>query len=98
MELSSEWAHHGEVLGQEITRVGENVGPDLASALVGSRAALDGGEDHSLLATFPADVSLPGGFRRIGTVVAGSGVLVDGALYDALGGWDPYAGWNGGLG
>jgi thiamine-monophosphate kinase len=71
---------------------------DLASVLVGSRAVLDGGEDHSLLATFPAEVSLPGGFRRIGAVVAGSGVLVDGTPYDAIGGWDPYAGWNGGLG
>jgi thiamine-monophosphate kinase len=71
---------------------------DLASALVGSRAALEGGEDHSLLATFPADVSLPGGFRRIGVVVAGQGLRIDGQRYDAIGGWDPYAGWNGGLG
>jgi thiamine-monophosphate kinase len=71
---------------------------DLASALVGSRAVLEGGEDHSLLATFPAEVPLPGGFRRIGAVVAGQGLRVDGHPYDATGGWDPYAGWNGDLG
>ncbi|MEY4618603.1 MAG: hypothetical protein RL101_789, partial [Actinomycetota bacterium] len=29
---------------------------------------LFGGEDHSLLATFPSDVQLPRGFKRIGTV------------------------------
>jgi len=71
---------------------------DLDSAAVGSREALDGGEDHSLLATFPAGAELPGGFRPIGRVVAGEGVLVDGAPYSARGGWDPYEGWNGGLG
>lgn len=30
--------------------------------------ALGGGEDHGLLATFPADAALPAGFRRIGVV------------------------------
>lgn len=30
--------------------------------------ALHGGEDHGLLATFPAGTRLPGGFRRIGVV------------------------------
>jgi thiamine-monophosphate kinase len=68
---------------------------DLSSTAVGSRAALDGGEDHSLLATFPDDVPLPGGFRAIGRVVAGVGVLIDGVRYDARGGWDPYEDWNG---
>ncbi|GAA4156998.1 thiamine-phosphate kinase [Gryllotalpicola daejeonensis] len=60
--------------------------------------ALRGGEDHSLLATFPGDVPVPEGFRRIGSVVAGEGrVLVRGAEYDALGGWDPYEQWDGRL-
>jgi thiamine-monophosphate kinase len=69
---------------------------DLFMAAVGSAAALTGGEDHSLLATFPAGTALPGGFREIGTVVAGGGViLVDGVEYDARGGWDPYDGWDG---
>ena len=71
---------------------------DLDSAAVGSREALDGGEDHSLLAAFPPGAVLPEGFRAIGAVVGGVGVLVDGQLYEALGGWDPYSGWNGGVG
>jgi thiamine-monophosphate kinase len=76
---------------------------DLDSAAVGSRDALDGGEDHTLLATFPAGVPLPAPFRAIGVVRAadpgeGPGVWVDGRPYTALGGWDPYAGWNGGVG
>ncbi len=60
--------------------------------------ALDGGEDHSLLATFPPGIALPGGFRAIGTVVAGEGVLVDGVPYLERSGWDPYAGWDGAAG
>ena len=68
---------------------------DLSAAAVGGRESLDGGEDHSLLATFPAGAALPGGFRAIGTVVAGEGVLVDGQPYDERGGWDPYEQWSG---
>jgi thiamine-monophosphate kinase len=67
----------------------------LSSVAVGSREALDGGEDHSLLATFPPGTALPGGFRQIGTVVAGEGVLVDGLHYEKRGGWDPYEQWSG---
>lgn len=71
---------------------------DLDSALLGSRAALDGGEDHSLLATFPAAVPPPEPFRAIGSVVVGAGVLVDGQPYERRGGWDPFAGWDGDAG
>jgi thiamine-monophosphate kinase len=81
---------------------------DLHSARVGSREALDGGEDHSLLAAFPGDATLPTEFRAIGTVVDTAQsdtaesdtarLLVDGQPYDALGGWDPYSGWNGEVG
>lgn len=71
---------------------------DLASGAVGSHRGLIGGEDHSLLATFPAGVELPGGFRPIGRVVAGEGVLVDGRAFDERGGWDPYADWSGDAG
>ena len=56
-----------------------------------------GGEDHSMLATFPPGTRLPGGFRAIGEVTAGGGVTLDGASADSLG-WDPYRGWNGGSG
>ncbi|PPF46059.1 thiamine-phosphate kinase [Pseudoclavibacter sp. AY1F1] len=56
-----------------------------------------GGEDHGLLATFPAGVTLPDGFRAIGRVHPlldddTSRVLVDGEPREARG-WDPYA-WD----
>lgn len=42
---------------------------------------LTGGEDHALLATFPAGTALPDGFTAIGRVSEGEpGVLVDGAV------------------
>ena len=56
---------------------------------------LGGGEDHSLLATFPPEVVLPDGFRVIGVVTAGSGLALDGEPHDGSRGWDPYRGWNG---
>jgi thiamine-monophosphate kinase len=81
---------------------------DLDASAIGSpgistQSALSGGEDHALLATFPAALmqpgaSLPGGFRRIGTVRAGTGLTVDGREYRERGGWDPYDGWNGAAG
>jgi len=46
------------------------------------RFILTGGDDHALVATFPADVSLPEGWARIGEVAEGSGVTVDGAAYE----------------
>lgn len=80
--------------------------------------ALGGGEDHSLLATFPAAptgaaaagpvpaqearlvsaVALPGGFRRVGTVVE-VGTNVDGAILldgvpHPVTGWDPFVGYS----
>lgn len=56
--------------------------------------ALAGGEDHALLATFPAG-GLPPGFRIIGTVIArgDEALLVDGAPVD-VSGWDPYRDWD----
>ncbi len=52
---------------------------------------LSGGEDHGLLATFPAEATLPGGFRRIGTVREGeAAVTVDGRTPDAGIGWDHF--------
>lgn len=48
---------------------------------------LTGGDDHALLATFPAGTALPEGFVAIGLVSAGEpGVMVDGALREATGG------------
>jgi thiamine-monophosphate kinase len=73
-----------------------NVGIDFASDALAPDvgAALAGGEDHSLLATFPAGCVLPGGFRRIGVVRNGGGISVDGVAADGVG-WDPYRGWSG---
>ncbi|MFC4555613.1 thiamine-phosphate kinase [Georgenia faecalis] len=55
---------------------------------------LTGGEDHGLLATFPAGTALPAGFRRIGRVTAGEpGVLLGGGVPDVAGqGWDHFGG------
>lgn len=68
---------------------GEQLGDDVETAL-------HGGEDHGLLACFPAGTALPGGFRRIGVVVerGASAVVMDGRAVGAAG-WDPYREWNG---
>lgn len=69
-----------------------------AAALLATDAAkwvLGGGEDHGLLATFPAGVRLPPGFTAIGSIQAlgtdeGPGVLIAGRAADT-GGWDHFA-------
>lgn len=53
------------------------------------RYCLTGGDDYSLVATFPADVALPEVWRPIGRVLDGGepgAVTVDGAPYDDAGG------------
>ena len=86
----------GLALDARRVALASGVAIDLSSAEVGNREALDGGEDHSLLATFAAEV--PEGFRAIGVVTSGSGLLVDGKPYDQRGGWDPYSDWDGAAG
>lgn len=74
---------------------------DLDAAAVGSRMALTGGEDHALLATFSPQTPLPSGFRAIGRVLPAASepaLHVDGRPFDARGGWDPYADWDGNTG
>ncbi len=68
---------------------------DFDSALLGADAALalSGGEDHSLLATFPAGTTLPSGFRRVGDCRTGEGIALDGIDHDGSG-WDPYREWD----
>lgn len=61
----------------------------------GAAWVLGGGEDHGLLATFPAGVQLPPGFTAIGSIHAlgtdeGPGVLTAGRTADN-GGWDHFA-------
>ena len=52
---------------------------------------LTGGEDHSLVATFPPSVALPPRWRIIGEVRPGEGVTVDGAPHQGAGGWQHFA-------
>lgn len=63
---------------------------DFDSTAVGSAIEVSG-EDHALLACFPPEPELPAGFRRLGRVRAGEGVLLDGRHLDRIDGWDPYA-------
>jgi thiamine-monophosphate kinase len=55
---------------------------------------LTGGEDHSLVATFPASTQLPSRWRVIGQVRAadgiGAGVTVDGAPHAGPAGWQHF--------
>ncbi len=63
-----------------------------AAAAVGADAwswVLGGGEDHALVAAFPAEV--PAGWRAIGRVREGPArVLVDGAVWDGEAGWQSF--------
>jgi thiamine-monophosphate kinase len=52
---------------------------------------LTGGEDHALVATFPATVAPGEGWRVIGAVHEGSGVTVDGAGWEGPSGHDHFA-------
>jgi thiamine-monophosphate kinase len=53
---------------------------------------LAGGDDHPLVATFPAGTRLPGDWRVIGVVRDGAGVTVDGRPYPGPPGWDHFRG------
>ena len=60
--------------------------------VVGEGAALEcvlaGGEEHSLLATFP-EGAVPDGWQVLGRVLAGSGVTLDGEPQQPRG-WDHF--------
>lgn len=58
--------------------------------------AVDGGEDHALLATFPPGLELPDGFRAVGRAEPHDDVWVrfDGRAPVGRGGWDPYRDWD----
>jgi thiamine-monophosphate kinase len=51
---------------------------------------LTGGEDHSLVATFPPGTGLPARWRVIGEAGAGTGVTVDGRPHPGPGGWQHF--------
>jgi len=67
---------------------GANPGPASGPTVLGW--VLTGGEDHSLAATFPPGVMLPGRWSVIGAVREGRGVLVDGHAYRGAPGWDHF--------
>lgn len=75
---------------------GAAIAADVAALapLLGDAAALDcvlaGGEEHSLLATFPS-AELPPGWRALGTVRQGEGISLDGRAQRQRG-WDHFAG------
>lgn len=84
-------AASGVDIALEATRLDAGFGTQ-SGVSVPLEAMLTGGEDHGMLATFPAAAALPPGFSRIGTVqpAAGpGGVTVDGVGF-APRGWDPY--------
>ncbi|MFT4052209.1 MAG: thiamine-phosphate kinase [Microbacterium sp.] len=58
--------------------------------------ALRGGEDHALLACFPAGAALPPGFSEIGRVRprVAHAVTIAGAPVDGRRGWDPHREWD----
>ncbi|HMR49378.1 MAG TPA: thiamine-phosphate kinase [Arachnia sp.] len=62
-----------------------------ATGRSGLSFVLTGGEDHALAGTFPAGTALPDGWRRIGRVLEGDGVLVDGAGFEGAAGWDHFS-------
>ena len=66
---------------EPLVAVGSALGADPLDFVLG------GGDDHSLLATFPDEASVPEGWQLVGTVAEGSGVTVDGAEYDGPTGW-----------
>jgi thiamine-monophosphate kinase len=72
-----------EVPGR-LAEVGSALGKDPMGWL------LTGGDDHALVATFPAGTDLPSPWRPIGAVAEGLGVTVDGAVYEADPGWDHF--------
>jgi thiamine-monophosphate kinase len=68
-------------LADPMRAVGSALGVDPMQFILG------GGDDHAILATFPAGTTLPEGFTAIGTVAEGDGVTVDGEAYDGPTGW-----------
>lgn len=87
IDLNSD-AFNGDLQGVEAAREALSLDEQDARSWV-----LTGGEDHGLLATFPADAELPEEFRIVGTVVetGEESVVIDGevpAVNDS--GWDHF--------
>jgi thiamine-monophosphate kinase len=63
-------------IAEPLQAVGAALGADPLGFILG------GGDDHALVATFPAGTTLPEPWTVIGEVAAGEGVTVDGAAYE----------------
>jgi thiamine-monophosphate kinase len=74
--------------GDQLVAVSRALGADALDWM------LTGGEDHALLATFPADSPLPEGYRTIGGVVPSgdADVLVAGRPWSGSGGFTHFGG------
>lgn len=68
-------------LAEPLVAVGAALGADPLQFVLG------GGDDHSLLATFPGTKDVPEGWLVIGSVGEGAGVTVDGGEYEGPTGW-----------
>lgn len=79
-------AFNEAALAPDVAALSLLLGPDLAR-----RCVLTGGEEHALVATFPAAGEVPAGWRTLGRVEGGSGVTVGGVTMHG-GGWDHFAG------
>ncbi|MBA3783543.1 thiamine-phosphate kinase [Nocardioides sp. InS609-2] len=71
---------HSFEIPEPLHAVGSALGADPIQFILG------GGDDHALLATFPAG-HVPDGWLVVGEVSEGEGVTVDGAAYDGPTGW-----------
>ncbi|WP_129844186.1 thiamine-phosphate kinase [Streptomyces sp. RFCAC02] len=74
----------------QMSDIGQAVGVDPLTWV------LTGGEDHAIVAVFPADTKLPARWRTIGEVLPARTrglphVTVDGAAWETAGGWDHFA-------
>lgn len=74
------------LLADDVARLQQVVGADDAW-----RGVVEGGEEHSLLASFPPSTVLPDGWRKVGDVAVGSGVRLRGQEVIG-GGWDHFGG------
>lgn len=65
-------------IAEPLQAVGAALGVDPMGFILG------GGDDHPIVATFPAGAEVPRGFRVLGSVSEGTGVTVDGLAYEGV--------------
>ena len=95
--LLADLGHLASASGVHIDVHSRDLAADPALAAAATKLAADrrvwqltGGEDHALVATFPADTVLPPRWRAIGTVGDGEGVTVDGQAWRGPRGWESF--------